>query len=277
MAIERLKKIYEELSTLVQTTSPTPEFNSWYRYTVVSIAQIFGESSIHVDQFKEALEEFFGNQSAHSRMSELTLQEFQGRNHDRIVSVETPYTRALKSGALLLESFMQEIERHGEDDSRFIGSSNDSKGEDMNTKKVFVVHGRDEGTKHTVARFLQNCNLEAVILDEQPDEGLTVIEKFERHARSVEFAVVLLTPDDVGALQGEEENLKPRARQNVILELGYFMGCLGRKKVCSLIKGDIEKPSDYHGVIYIQMDEHGGWKEQLLRNLGAADSDVNAD
>ena len=82
---------------------------------------------------------------------------------------------------------------------------------------------------------------------EQSNQGSTIIEKFERHAQAG-FAVVLLTPDDVGTLQGDENNLGPRARQNVIFELGFFIGRLGRERVCALTKGEVEIPSDYTGL-----------------------------
>ena len=275
-AIQRLRKALNEVPELMQTMYATPEFDQWYRYTDNTIVEIFGESSCHIGQFREPLAGIVGNQSTHSTESELMSQEFLASNQGKIVSVEIPYTRALKSAASILESFIQEIERYGEDASQPIASSNVPKGGKMNTNKVFVVHGRDEGTKSTVARFLENKNLEPVILSEQPDEGLTIIEKFEKHAQSVRFAVVLLTPDDVGALQGDENDLKPRARQNVILELGYFIGYLGRPRVCALLKGEVEKPSDYYGVIYIHMDDHGAWQQQLVKNLKAADMDVNA-
>ncbi|NTW88534.1 MAG: nucleotide-binding protein, partial [Desulfobulbaceae bacterium] len=111
--------------------------------------------------------------------------------------------------------------------------------------------------------------LEVIILHEQPNVGQTIIEKFERYA-DVAFAVVLLTPDDIGGKQESEPVLKPRARQNVIFELGFFFGRLARNHVAALIKGDVEKPSDYDGVGYIQMDRAGAWKIELARELKAA-------
>jgi predicted nucleotide-binding protein len=132
--------------------------------------------------------------------------------------------------------------------------------------RAFVVHGHDEAARETVARFLEKLNVEAIILHEKPTEGRTVIEKLEHYA-DVDFAVVLLTPDDVGSGQAEAENLQKRARQNVVLELGYFVGRLGRKKVCALYSGPLELPSDYLGVVYVQLDIAGGWRFQLAKEL----------
>ena len=134
-------------------------------------------------------------------------------------------------------------------------------------KKVFVVHGRDNEAKETTARFLERLGLQAVILHEQPNSGRTIIEKFEVYSEDISFVVVLLTPDDVGGLNTSPQKLEPRARQNVILELGYFMGRLGRTRVCALHKGGVELPSDYQGVVYIEMDSHGAWKAKVAQEL----------
>lgn len=141
------------------------------------------------------------------------------------------------------------------------------------SRRVFVVHGHDGEAREMVARFLKAMDFEPVILHEQANQGGTVIEKFEANS-DVGFAVVLLTPDDVGRSVKEEE-LKPRARQNVLLELGYFIGHLGRDKVCALRRGDIELPSDYVGVVWEKMDDGGGWKLALARELKAAGHEVD--
>jgi len=134
-------------------------------------------------------------------------------------------------------------------------------------RKVFVVHGHDNESKETTARFLERLGLEAIILHEQPSSGRTIIEKFEIYSGDIAFAVVLLTPDDVGGVASGPSDLKPRARQNVIMELGYFMGRLGRSRVCALHKGSVELPSDYQGILYIEMDLAGAWKARLAQEF----------
>ena len=134
------------------------------------------------------------------------------------------------------------------------------------SKKVFVVHGRDDQTKSRVARFLEILGLTPVILHEQSNQGRTIIEKFEQHA-DVSFAVVLLTPDDVGGLRSGQTTLERRPRQNVIFEMGYFIGRLGRSRVCAITKGEVEIPSDYSGVLYIELDNSEEWQAALGKEL----------
>jgi predicted nucleotide-binding protein len=135
--------------------------------------------------------------------------------------------------------------------------------------KVFLVHGRAEEPKQAVAAFLRSLGLEVVILHEQANQGRTIIEKFEKHS-AVGFAVVLLTPDDVGASADHPEKSQRRARQNVILELGFFIAKLGRKRVCPIYVEGVELPSDYHGVLYVPYDEGGTWRSKLVTELSAA-------
>jgi predicted nucleotide-binding protein len=134
--------------------------------------------------------------------------------------------------------------------------------------RIFIVHGHDEAARELVARFLERIELEPIILHEQPNKGSTIIEKLEENA-DVSFAVVLLTPDDEGRKKGDSA-LRDRARQNVLLELGYFIGRLGRKHVCALHKGSVEIPTDYLGVLFLPFDNSGGWQLKLAKELKAA-------
>ncbi|EWC91521.1 TIR domain-containing protein [Porphyromonas catoniae] len=138
----------------------------------------------------------------------------------------------------------------------------------MDKSKVFIVHGHDEAARLAVAGFIEKLDLEAIILDEQASSGRTIIEKIEANT-NVGFGIVLYTPCDLGTSQKKGEQLKPRARQNVVFEHGYLIGKIGRKNVCALVKGDIEKPTDISGVVYIPMDEGGGWKLAVGKELQA--------
>lgn len=136
-------------------------------------------------------------------------------------------------------------------------------------KKVFIVHGQDESPKNTVSSFLKELKLEPIILHEKPNSGRTIIEKFEHESSNVSFAIVLLTPDDIGGPRScSKEDYELRARQNVILELGFFMGKLGRDRVCTIYWPDVILPSDYQGVTYIPYSNNSqDWKEELKREI----------
>jgi predicted nucleotide-binding protein len=141
--------------------------------------------------------------------------------------------------------------------------------------RIFLVHGHDEAVLHEVARFLERLKQNVIILREQANQGRTIIEKFETYA-DVGFAIVLLTPDDRGGPIGQlVDSQMPRARQNVILEPGYFLGRLGRNRVCALYRESVEIPSDYSGVLYVKLDDDGGWRLALAKELKAAELPVD--
>ena len=144
----------------------------------------------------------------------------------------------------------------------------DNKTRELPDKKVFIVHGRDDGTKQTVARFIERLGLQPIILHERPNKGRTIITKFREESAAVGFAVVLMTPDDLGRA-ADDTQLKPRARQNVVFELGFFIGSLQPERVAALVKGDVEKPSDFDGVVYISLDR-ADWQMLLGQELKVA-------
>lgn len=152
---------------------------------------------------------------------------------------------------------------------------NTSKGDKIMSNKVFIVHGHDVLAKTSIARELEKAGYEAIILHEQPDAGLTIIEKIERYT-DVAFAVVLYTECDLGrAKEQDESENQYRARQNVVFEHGYLISKLGRHNVCALVKGNVETPGDISGIVYIPMDEAGAWKMQLCKNMNDAGLDID--
>ena len=179
----------------------------------------------------------------------------------------------------------EELEKHPKDiiSSETQGSSKGSptvlveKPKVSTSRTVFVVHGHDEAIKQSVARFLERLDLKVVVLHEQPDKGKTLIEKLEASSSEIDIAcaIVILTPDDVGAQLSEKDKLRPRARQNVVFELGYFIAKLGRQRVRALYAEGVELPSDYQGVLYTQLDKPGAWKLELAREIKAAGINVD--
>lgn len=254
-ALERLQKALDEINELRTLSTDSPGFKKWRRDTRIAIANTFPSDSSHVNEF--------------AAIRYLSGAPFQTPSDDRKV-----YLGGLESAKALLESMIDEINDYWKDQSG-TGSSDNRGNERINTEEIFVVHGRDEGAREKVARFLERLGLKPVVLHEQPNQGRTIIEKFEDFGQ-VGFAVVLLTPDDTGKLNDDAGGLQPRARQNVIFEFGYFVGKLGRKNVCALVQGDLEKPSDYDGVLYTPLDDSGAWEMHLIRELKSAGYDVDA-
>ncbi|HET8860031.1 nucleotide-binding protein [Marivirga sp.] len=144
------------------------------------------------------------------------------------------------------------------------------------TNKIFIVHGHNNEIKQTLARTLSQLKLEPIILHEQAEQGRTIIEKFEKNSSDVNFAIILLTSDDVGK-SNKETAYKARARQNVVFEMGYFIGKLGRNKVFLLIEHGVDKPGDLDGIVYVPIDDADGWKLKLVRELRIAGYSVTAD
>lgn len=158
----------------------------------------------------------------------------------------------------------------------YIQSQGDTKVElkmPVSNNKIFIVHGHDHGALQSVARYIEKQSFEAIILHEQANGGRTIIEKIEANS-DVGFAIVLLTPDDLGKAK-DAADYSPRARQNVILELGYFIGKLGRDRVCALKSAELEIPSDYVGVVWTEMDKAGAWKFHLAKELKAAGYNID--
>lgn len=146
------------------------------------------------------------------------------------------------------------------------------------SKRVFIVHGHDAGPKLELARLLERLSLVPVILHEQVDAGRTIFQKLREELSDVGFAFILLTPDDVGCIAGSEE-LRPRARQNVVFEHGLLVGLLGPDRVCAIVKDEVEIPSDLQGILYKHLPRNGDLTSitlQLAAELNSAGLEIDA-
>ncbi len=259
---ERAKKniriALDAIPELKKLDPDSEQFWKWHRDTQIAISYTFIDSNRHIKDFDSI---YFS-----------PLISFAGTT---LPECQQAYISGLESATEVLQLMLDEIEQYWPDDTQASTPSSSNKISQRNTNEVFVIHGRDTGTRDTVARFLEQLKLKPVILSEQSSQGRTIIEKFEQHSE-VGFAVALLTPDDAGSLKGARNKPNPRARQNVIFELGFFIGKLGRKHVCALTKGEVEIPSDYSGVLYISLNDPDGWKIKLFKELKAAGYDVDA-
>ena len=224
------------------------EYSTWELITRNYLEKVFGENSPNTSSITD-VGKYGGFPIGGS--------EAWWENH----RAESLQTQLIKLGGLV-ELLITE-EQLAED--KVIRSSQEAYGH-----RVFLVHGHDERVFLETASYLEKLGLEITILREQPNSGRTIIEKFIDYS-DVGFAVILLTPDDRGGpINTHHDDLKPRARQNVIFELGYFIGRLGRNRVCALYSSGVEIPSDYSGVLYIEYDEKGAWRIALAKEMKAA-------
>jgi predicted nucleotide-binding protein len=261
-AVANPEVAYKEFTSLLDRAAhlkrSSPEFSAWHSDVMIALSRFYGTDSEEYSRF--------------------------GAIHFSLIfySTETPdsdFEEAFQDGLAQARLFLESRKKDWEVQitSRIV-----RRPVVANPKNVFVVHGHDHGMKETIARFLSKTGLNPIILHEQADEGRTVIEKFEQHA-DVSFAVAIFSKDDLAVARSAlsagtpvESLLQPRARQNVVLELGYFMGALGRKNVRAIVEDGVETPSDYSGVLYIPFDAADGWRIKLVKELKAAGLDVDA-
>jgi predicted nucleotide-binding protein len=250
-AISKLKRQHAKIKSVKAIAPLGATFWEWQRDTQVLLKNIYTEDKSPVLDFREII----SNLKYRIETSPKDLHENE-------------YVKGLERAESLLESCIREI-------SDYWPEGDNLESENQIEKSVFLVHGHDEAILHQTARLLEKLEIEVVILREQPNAGRTIIEKFVDYS-NVRFAVVLLTGDDRGgekSLDFDRQKLRPR--QNVILELGYFLGKLGRKHVCALYQKDVEIPSDYEGVLFVQLDQGGSWRFELARELKTAGIDID--
>lgn len=234
-------------------------------------------------QFEQARQDYYDWNDFNS---ELLKQSFNNSNNEYKQSydnVNEKFIYVSKSPAEELEEFVEDVKNKVNNLRQLVAKlaliKTEIKEPTITTKtatnnnRVFIVHGHNNEIKINVARTVERLGLEAIILHEQANAGKTIIEKFEEHS-DVTFAIVLLTDDDLGKSK-KDDNLNSRARQNVILELGYFIGRLSRNKVCPLYVPGVELPSDLLGLLYIELDVEESWKFKLAKELKASGLDVD--
>ncbi len=255
MAITRLGRLLEQIPELRQKGRSSPFFSAWKQNVEIALHDYFGSGSLQLSQFREI---------------EFSLSfSWEG-------TPDSAFQEAFLSGSEVARQFLESRIAELKEADRYLIAPAVDAGTLARaiTRKVFVVHGHNHGSKETVARFLSQLELEPIILHEKADQGRTIIEKFEDHA-DVACAVVILSPDDTASSKSNPAVQEQRARQNVIFELGFFVGSLGRRNTFALVHPEVTRPSDIDGVLYIPMKDDS-WKMLLLRELKAAGMDVDA-
>jgi predicted nucleotide-binding protein len=265
--IKQLEKMLKKSKEIKVEDSSDPSFISWNTLVERNLIKIFGNNSLEHNSFKKLHFCYYGIMVGGIDYSSNHLRVFKRDLETTIKMIES-----------YIEEFTEEIEEKKEDFN--IGSLSDTEiSETSLSENIFIVHGHDNGMKETVARVIEKMKLTPIILHEQANRGRTVIQKFSDNS-NVSFSIVLLSPDDIAySKDAKPESSKYRARQNVIFEMGFFMGKLGFNRVIALYNKseDFELPSDYEGVIYVPFDTSGAWETTLVRELKEIGYDVTAD
>ena len=268
-SIERLRRRIDDLKSFdpetVQKRWP-PEVAALQTSIDETLSAAFGHGTVEYNRYSRA---------ALLDNGPIVMSSPFGYAHDEVGEARQYLTEGKQQSLLMLNQAIKFLEEELLDQESDFLSEPPARDLKATSRKIFVVHGHDHGARDVVARFLEKLGLEAIILQEQPDQGLTIIEKFENYASQVGFSVVLLTPDDLGGPTNVSIQAA-RARQNVIFELGFFVGKLGRGRACLIRKGETEIPSDLYGVIYTDLDASEGWKLKLVKELKAAGLDFDA-
>lgn len=259
-AIRRLRAALATARSLAGTakSAQSPSFTEWRRDTEVAIGYAFGTHSPHVAEFRAI------SFTPHAFSRDASTQEMR-----RVLMLMS----GIDNACAILQSMITEIEEYWPEEGRGEGPSAEMTPEGKSGTDVFLVHGHDDGLRGSVARCISKLGLNPIILHEQASKGRTIIGKLEEESSPVGFAIILLTPDDIGSPKAAPDDAKPRARQNVIFEMGYFMGKLGVSRVCAMYKEGVELPSDFHGIVYIEVE--GDWMLKLARELKSAGFDVD--
>jgi len=254
--IAKLKERIESLKSLSARSVQDSSYIKWRRDTKVALENLFGKDSDQVREF-------------------CSIRFVPGlKSSNSTTDREAAFARGKDSAEATFQSMIEEVEEYWHEKEDVAPGFEETT--PPKSKKIFIVHGHDEAAKESVARFIKKLDLEPVILHEQPNQNRTIIEKFEKYS-DVSFAVVLMTADDKGGKKEEySKDYKYRARQNVILELGFFLAHLGREHVCVLYEEGVELPSDYDGVLWAALDKFGAWKLELVRELRASGIEVDA-
>ncbi len=238
---EKIKSLIKEADMLIekQVDSDSPEFQAWEMKVERYLIQRYGEKSIEVKKYRGV-----------SFSVDVYLPS----------TPDTAFIEACCKGIRTVKLFLGDLleETKGKEDSKLCDALNKTTCFD----RVFIVHGHNEMLKVSVARLLEKQNIKAIILNEQVNQGKTIIEKFEKYS-DVSSAICLFTSDDLGKEQ-KESSYKKRARQNVVFETGFFIGRLGRDKVIILADRDVEMPSDMQGIVY---SDTNLWEIEVLKEL----------
>jgi len=273
-AIENLNVLISEIPGIKRNSS---EHTRWLSNVLRVLDEKFGTDS----QYSTTIRAFPWKETASGIYSAYNYQSERERDHQNAFCRQMGQAKGIILSAI--DALTEKLEESE------IDAAQENKGTSFGAfdpKKVFIVHGHNEEMKQSVARIITKLGLTPIILHEQPNGGKTIIEKFERNAENINFAIILLSADDLASsvrdlegIKDEEvrQHLEKRARQNVVFEMGYFAGRLGRSNVFFLLQEGVAKPGDLDGIVYTSYDATQAWRFELVKELKNTGYNVSAD
>lgn len=223
-----------------------------------------------------------GRKELRQRVEELTNRPTPDPVHSTVeldVVRELAEQRADHPNAPLVNGLKSIEQRLAAMESLLARHSSESAETVVRSRRVFIVHGHDDGLKHQLARMLSDLDFEVVISQEIADSGRTLLEKLHSEINEIGFVFVLFTPDDTGAPKRAPDAVADRARQNAVYEHGLFSGLLEPSRVCAIQRGDVELPSDLYGLVVKRIPDGAGLEAiqlDLVQELKRAGYDVDA-
>ena len=264
---ERLKEFYDEADKLIgsKVTAGDQRFKDWELKVSRYLSHRYGIQSVEMEEFRKTeFEDVFDFDNAEKKI-ETCRKGLEATKRTFKIYLKEISKEMLENAQKSMRQQLREMQKERYKDGMLMNASQEvSMKKAKEYKKVFIVHGHDNGLKQEVARLVEKQGLEAIILSEQANRGKTIIEKFEEYS-DVGAAICLFTGDDYGRTRDAEED-KLRARQNVVFEAGFFMGKLGRENVVLIANPDIEIPSDLKGFVYTN---EKSWQIDALKELKA--------
>ena len=261
--LRELEGCIKETDSLRTLNYTAPKFKLWKKRVEGLLIHGLGESSKQVYDFR-----WISYYDAVAEMNSRDDWAVEAVTYDAAANFQD----GLNSASTQLLAIKEDVEKHFAGD---VVTDKDIGGNTLPGNKVFIVHGHDEKLLLAVEKAIRTLALEPIVLKEQPDEGMTLIQKFEKNSEEVGFVVFLLTNDETATVH-KTQKTEAHARQNVIFEMGYFFNEFRRsdgshRGILALLQEGVAKPGDIDGLVYCQYHEgDDGWKLRLAKELSAA-------
>jgi len=266
--IEQGNKLHK-ISDRLESRAIRFEFKKWSNLNEELLSEIFNNKEILTNYSK--LPSGFGLFPAETEA--LAVQEWMDHIQYRVVFLEALIDQLGYLSEKTAPSREKPEEKSGPKPGPGSGAKPEARAEVKPSapgEEVLVVHGRDEHLLAVTVGFLEKLRLKPVLLSGNSDQEMTALERLGTGNNPFKFAIVLLTPDDVGFDLMKPKELKTRSRQDVVFLLGFLVGKLGPNKVFAIHKKDVQLPGKCPGVVFELYDEKAAWLSKAAQKMRAS-------